>query len=172
MKGVMKPRSLHRTPRTQAKMNRVLGYLRTFTRGIFLKLETMAKRFGWSVSTIRRLLAELKRDGKISWTRRGPTSCLYSLEVAARLEHSLEQSLEHSTAPDPLSECREERGVRKPPTSTATRTSPDWAARKIELLECAHPKTLRELTHYRSRFDDEQLVGLLEAAERRHGRAA
>ena len=111
---MMTPRYKNRTPRTEAKMNRLLNWLRSFGGQVFPKLKTIKKRLGWSISTIQRVLAELKRDGKISWRRRGPTSCIYYLHDPARMEHSLEHPLEHSKPRAPLSEVLEQKGTDAP----------------------------------------------------------
>jgi len=122
----MRPRSKNQTPRTQARMDRLASYLRSHRgrRGIFPKLATMEDELGWSISTVRRMLALLKLAGRLSWIRRGPTSALYSLSVDTPMEHSLEHSSEHSRAPYLLTESLENRralAMRKPPASTATK---------------------------------------------------
>ncbi|HXJ14725.1 MAG TPA: hypothetical protein VNH19_20805 [Candidatus Limnocylindrales bacterium] len=71
----------------------------------------MADHFDCSVITIRRLLAEAKRQMRIDWDRRGPTSCLYRL-LFRPMEHSLEHSLEHSSQRGPYMSS-EERMKRK-----------------------------------------------------------
>jgi len=115
-------------------MKRLFTWLRSFGGKVFPKLETIEKRLGWSVSTIRRLLAELRRDGKISWDRRGPTSCIYYLHDTQRMEHSLEHSLEHSRPRSLLSEVLEFRG-----TGTVAERKPaqreDASTRYIRRLE-------------------------------------
>lgn len=132
--GVPARRSKHRIPRTESKMQYVLGVLRSFGKRIFPKLKRLAEACGLTVATLRRILDELRRDGWLRTERRGPTSSLYILQVP-KMAHSLAHSLAHSNSASLVSEV-DVRGAepsieRKPPQR---QTLPAVMLRALEMM--------------------------------------
>lgn len=108
----MRARSLHRTPRTEARMRRVIEAIQSFGSNAFPKQANLAKRAGMTKATLVRMLDELKRDGILTTEMRGPTSCLYFLSInhqmAKPLAKALAKPLAKASAPHLFTELKTE----------------------------------------------------------------
>lgn len=74
-------------------MRNVLEVLLSFGPDVFIKQARLAKKCKLTKGTLVRMLDELKRDGKISTTQRGPTSCLYFVKDRPRMAKPLAKAM-------------------------------------------------------------------------------